>query len=137
MFRPCRPGCGSYRLPTTTNTGLPSNLAGALAYLLGPLTGVIFLVVEKEDRFVRFHAAQSIVVGVFVIIASFALTLMLAILGIIPILGAIIGFFLWLTFAFATFIGWITLMFRAYQGQEWEVPVASGYARKLLVTPAV
>ena len=120
---------------TTTNTGLPSNLAGALAYLLGPLTGLIFLVIEKEDRFVRFHAAQSIVVGLFVIAASLALTLVTAVLGVIPILGWIIGLFLSLGFAFLVFVGWVLLMFRAYQGQEWEVPVASAYARKLLAVP--
>jgi uncharacterized membrane protein len=125
------------KLPiTTTNTGLPSNVAGALAYLLGPLTGVIFLVIEKEDRFVRFHAAQSIVTGLVVIAASIALTLLTAILGVIPILGWIIGLFLSLGFGFLVFVGWILLMLRAYQGQEWEVPVASVYARKLLDAPS-
>ena len=49
--------------PATTSTGLAPHVAGALAYVLGPITGVVFLVIEKDNRFVRFHAAQSIAVS--------------------------------------------------------------------------
>jgi uncharacterized membrane protein len=48
---------------TGTSTGLAANVAGLLTYILGPITGVLFLVLEKENRFVRFHAMQSVVVG--------------------------------------------------------------------------
>ncbi len=48
---------------TTSSTGLAPNVAAALSYILGPITGVLFLVLEKENRFVRFHAAQSITVA--------------------------------------------------------------------------
>lgn len=119
-------------LPATTSTGLPSNVAGALAYLLGPITGIAFFVLEKQDRFVRFHAAQSIVVSVAMIIASVALTVFSAILGIIPIIGFLIGLLLSLGFGLASFGLWLLLMFRAFQGAEWEVPMAGEYARKLL-----
>ena len=84
-------------------TGLKKETAGALAYVLGPVTGVIFLVIEK-DPFVRFHAMQSIVtfVGLFV-------------------LQWILGFVLWLL-----------LIYKAWQGQEWEVPVFGKLARNFV-----
>lgn len=124
-------------LPQPQGSGLASNVAGTLAYVLGPLTGIFFIVVEKRDRFVRFHAAQSIVVGIAMVVVSIALTVLNVLLAVIPVIGWIVGFFLSLGFAFACFALWIMLMFRAYQGQEWAVPVVSSYARKLLATPAV
>jgi uncharacterized membrane protein len=47
----------------TSSTGLPDNLAGAVAYVLGPFTGIFFLVMEKQSRFVRFPAMQSLLVA--------------------------------------------------------------------------
>ena len=70
-----------------TSTGLDANVAAALSYLVGFITGVLFLVIEKDNRFVRFHAMQSTVV-------------FLAIVGIdillqsVPILGALVVVFL-------------------------------------------
>ena len=74
----------------TTSTGLAPNVAGALAYLLGPITGILFLVIEKENRFVRFHAMQSTVLCVAWIIVSFGLTFLTA----VPVLGWIVGILL-------------------------------------------
>src|SRR5918992_897204 len=56
----------------TSSSGLAPNVAGALAYVLGIITGVIFLVIEKENRFVRFHAAQSIAVTLGLAVVSIA-----------------------------------------------------------------
>jgi len=123
------------QLPTAPGTGLPSNVAGALSYLLGPITGVIFLVLEKEDRFVRFHAAQAIVVGLALLVVSFVLSVVTSILSIIPIIGWLIGLMIGLSFGLVAFGLWIVLMLRAYQGREWEVPVASSYARRLITPP--
>ena len=71
----------------TTASGLAQNVAGALAYLLGPITGIIFLVVEKENRFVRFHAMQSTVLSIAWIIVSVCLSFFTA----VPVLGWIVG----------------------------------------------
>lgn len=120
-----------------SDTGLASNLAGALTYVLGPLTGVIFLLIEKQDRFVRFHAAQSVVIGLAMIVLSIGLSIVGAVLAVIPILGWIIGLGLSLAFAVGTFVLWVMLMIRAFNGREWEVPVAGGYARRFLTAPAV
>jgi uncharacterized membrane protein len=116
--------------PTPTQgTGLSPNVAGALAYLLGPITGIIFLVIEKNDRFVRFHAMQSTVLWVAWFIASIVLSVLS---GAIPVIGWIFGFLLSIVMAIGGVILWLLLMFKAYQGQEWELPWVGQFARKQL-----
>lgn len=116
----------------TSASGLAPNVAGALAYVLGLITGVILLVVEKENRFVRFHAAQSVAVTVLLIVTSIALSILSTVLVFVPILGWIVAFLLSVGLAIATFVLWILLMWRAYQGREWELPFAAGIARKIM-----
>jgi uncharacterized membrane protein len=118
--------------PATPTTGLAPNVAGALAYILGPITGVLFLVVEKENRFVRFHAAQSITVGIVLIALSIALSVLGTLLAFIPVLGWIAALLLTLVIGFGSFVLWLLLMWRASQGQEWEVPIAGGLARRIV-----
>lgn len=126
-----------------TDTGLEPNVAGALSYLLGIITGLVFYVVEPDDKFVRFHAAQSIVtfgilIGVWVVFSIVSTMLSLVFLsggaG-----GFLVGGFLslllglvWLVFAVGTFGLWLFLMLRAYQGKTPRVPVAAGIADKLV-----
>ncbi len=74
-----------------TSSGLDQNLAGALAYLLGPITGILFLVLEKENRFVRFHAMQSTILGVGWIAVSIVLSLVSGALAFIPVVGWIVS----------------------------------------------
>lgn len=124
MSNPLSPASG------TTSTGLAPNVAGALAYLLGPITGILFLVLEKENRFVRFHAMQSTIFGVVWIAISIALSILGSLLALVPVLGWIVGFLLTMAFGLAGLILWLMLMFRAYQGQEWEAPIAGPLARK-------
>jgi uncharacterized membrane protein len=116
----------------TSSSGLAPNVAGALAYVLGIITGVIFLVVEKENRFVRFHAAQSIAITLVLTVVSIGLSILSSVLVFVPILGLIVAALLSIGLAFATFVLWVLLMWRAYQGREWEVPFAGGIARKLM-----
>jgi uncharacterized membrane protein len=122
-------------LPTTPSSGLAPNVAGALAYLLGPITGVLFLVIEKENRFVRFHAAQSIVISVVMIALSVGLSIVTTFLAFIPILGWLLAILMSLALAAGSFLLWIVLMLRAFQGHEWSLPVAGDYARKLIAAP--
>lgn len=97
------------------------NVMGAAAYLLGPLTGVIFLLLEKKDKFIRFHAMQSTILfgGLFVL--NFAL-------GFIPLLGWLAGLIL----SMASFVLWIVLMWKAFNGEEYEVPYIGKIAREQL-----
>jgi uncharacterized membrane protein len=117
-------------------SGLAPNVAGALAYVLGPLTGILFLVLEKDNRFVRFHAAQSVTVGIGLIVVWIALSILSAILAVVPIIGWIISILLSLVLGLGSFILWLVLMYRAYQGREWEVPLAGPQARRLVAGPA-
>jgi len=100
-------------------TGLPKNTAAALSYVLGPVTGVIFYLLEK-DSFVRFHAMQSIVVFVVLFVLQWVFGLTIVLLPMVPLIS-ILGFVLWLL-----------LIYKAWQGEEWEVPVLGKYARKFL-----
>ncbi len=100
-------------------TGLKKTTSGALAYVLGPVTGIIFLVIEK-DPFVRFHAMQSTVVFVVLFVLQWVLGITIILFPLSALIG-IIGFALWLI-----------LIYKAWQGEEWEVPVLGKIARNLI-----
>lgn len=104
---------------TKSGTGLPKNTAAALSYVLGPVTGVVFYVLEK-DPYVRFHAMQSIVVFVVLVALQWVFGLTLVLLPVVPLLSIVM------------FILWLLLIYKAWMGSEWEVPVLGKYARKLL-----
>jgi uncharacterized membrane protein len=115
--------------PATSGGGLTPNLAGALAYLLGPITGILFLVTEKTNSFVRFHAMQSTVLGVAWIIFWIGLSI---VTSVVPVLGWIVGLLLSVVLGIGGFILWLLLMWNAYQGKEWQLPVVGPFARKQL-----
>lgn len=123
--------------PPPEGTGLAPNVAGALAYLLGPITGVIFLVLEKRNPFVRFHAAQSIGIFVFFLIFWIVVGIFTAVLTVIPVVGFLVNVvvaILSMLVGLAGFILWLFLMFQAWQGKEWEFPVVAEQARRLLLS---
>ena len=91
---------------------------------------MLFLVLEKENRFVRFHAVQSIAVGVALIALSIVFSIVSSVPAFIPILGWIAALVAGLGFAFATLVLWVMLMLRAFQGREWMVPIVGRYARQ-------
>ena len=98
-----------------TSMGLDPNVAGLLCYLVGWITGIIFLILEKENKFVRFHAMQSIV-------TFGAITIVNVFLFWVPILGWLLGVL--------AFILWVVLMVKAYQGQMYKLPIAGDFAEK-------
>lgn len=65
-----------------TESGMTPNVSGALCYLLGLITGIIFLFIEKENKFIRYHAFQSIFLWAGLVVIGF-------VLGIVPIIGII------------------------------------------------
>ena len=112
--------------PKTTSTGLEPNLAGALSYLCGWVTGLVFYLMEKENNFVRFHAMQSIIVS-----AGFTVLFIgLAILSNIPVIGWLFWIVGYPLVGLAAFISWILLMIKAYQGERFHFPVAGELAEK-------
>ncbi|HEV8096547.1 MAG TPA: DUF4870 domain-containing protein [Burkholderiales bacterium] len=102
-----------------TSTGMNQNVAGLLCYLAGWITGLIFFLIEKENRFVRFHAMQSI-------ITFGSLTVIFMILGFIPF----VGWMLMPILAILQLILWIVLMVKAYQGQLFKLPMIGDMAEK-------
>lgn len=94
-----------------TNLGMDENIAGLLTYVGGLITGIIFLVLEKENKFVRFHAMQSIAVTVTMIVLSI-------VLSFIPVIGWILGLLL----GPVSFVLWVFLMFKAYKGEKFKLP---------------
>jgi len=102
-----------------TSSGLEQNIAGLLCYSFWFITGIIFLVLEKENRFVRFHAMQSILLFVAMFIVSIILT-------IIPIIGWLIS----LLFFPLTLVLWVFMMFKAYKGEWFKFPVIGDIAEQ-------
>lgn len=102
-----------------TSTGLEENIAGLLCYVLGWVSGLVFFLIETENKFVRFHAVQSIIV-----------------FGIINIILVIFGWIPWFGWVVSSLVGglafvfWIVLMYKAYQGTMYKLPVVGDLAEK-------
>lgn len=125
---------GSTQPVTTTKggSGLPENVAGALSYLLGPLTGIAFFLIDRERAFVRFHAVQSIGVTIAWVAIAVALMIVSTVIGVIPVLGFLVSILLNLGLAVVGFGLWIVLMLQAYRGHTWEVPGLGPHVRRLV-----
>jgi uncharacterized membrane protein len=120
--------------PTTkpTSTGLPSNVAAALASI--PLIGgIIFYVLEKQDSFVRFYAMQSIIFGGAWILFALIYGIAHAILTPIPAIGLVFSIILWIIWALisiAFLVIFIITVVKAFTGVRWEIPYIGPMARK-------
>ena len=101
-----------------TSTGFDANLAAALSYLVGFVTGIIFLLVEKENKFVRFHAMQSTLLFIGIILVN-------VILKMIPFLGFLVVIIIVIPLSA---ILWLLLMYKAYQGEEFKLPLVGQMA---------
>jgi len=102
-----------------TSSGMEQNLAGMLSYLVGFVTGIIFLLIEKENKFVRYHAIQSIGLSV-------ALILIYTVLSFIPFIGWLIGLLL----SPVTMILVVYVMWQAYQNKYFKLPIISQIAEE-------
>ena len=107
-----------------TDSGLDQNLAGALTYFLGFITGILFLLIEKKSRFVRFHAMQSTILfgGAFAVNFVF---------GYVPVIN-VFWWILTIPLGFLLLVLWFYLMYMAYQGKEYKLPVVGDIAEKQL-----
>jgi len=115
----CGAELGVTAKPTETSVGLSANVAGLLCYVGGWISGIVFLVIEKKSKFVKFHAWQSIMTfGV--------LTVAYLILFSIPIIGWVLGWIIWVL----GLVLWIILMIQAGTGKMWKLPWAGNWAEK-------
>ena len=102
-----------------TALGIDENIEGLLCYILGFITGILFLVLEKENRFVRFHAMQSIATFLPLFVISM-------VLGFIPIIGWVISPLIGLV----GLILWLLLMYKAFKGEKYKLPIAGDFAEQ-------
>jgi uncharacterized membrane protein len=121
---------GPFESHERSSTGLEPNIVALLCYILAPLTGIVFYVVEKESRFVRYHAMQSILFGVAAIVISVAYNVLSIIVSsfswVIGMLFGLGGLFLALLFVAA----WIYCLLKAYQGQKFKLPIIGAMAEQ-------
>ena len=113
-------------------TGLSSNAAAALCYLLWFITGIIFLVVEpySRDKFVRFHAYQSIAFGMVALILEIVWNMILSIgflsFGFVFAIIGLVSSVIWLgIIAF-----WVFLMYKAYNKETYMIPILGEWASR-------
>ncbi|MFA5361742.1 MAG: DUF4870 domain-containing protein [Candidatus Omnitrophota bacterium] len=102
-----------------SSLGMDANVAALLSYLLGFITGIIFYVLEKENKFVRFHAMQSIIVFGF-----------LFVVGMVAFVVPFIGPFISVLANLAGLVLWVILTIKAYQGEKFKLPVAGDIAEQ-------
>ena len=133
---PPPPSAGPELGPKSTSTGLPSNVAAAIACI--PLIGgVVFYIVEKQDGFVRFYAMQSIIFGGAWLLFNIASSVVHAVFGAIPGIGGLLVFF-WAIIAaliqIAFLVVWIVATIKAFTGVRWDIPYIGPMARKQVET---
>ena len=102
-----------------TSLDLDQNMAGLLCYIGGWITGIIFLVLEKKNKFVRFHALQSL-------LTFLPLSVLAWLLGWIPFIGWALAALVWIL----VLILWLILMFKAYRGEKYKLPFVGDVAEK-------
>ncbi|WP_287268020.1 DUF4870 domain-containing protein [Thermogemmatispora sp.] len=108
-----------------TSMGMEANMAAGLSYLVGWITGLIFYLSEKQNRFVRFHAMQSIIWFAALTILIVALD----VLGMIPFVG-LLTFCLSGLVGLVGFVSWIVLLIMAFQGKYFKLPIIGDYAER-------
>lgn len=124
-------GSSASAAPLATSTGMDENVAGALCYLLGWVTGLIFYFIDKRP-FVRFHAAQSIVVFGGLHILSIILGMFFGFSILTHGAGGFsLGFGLMSIINLLTFVLWVFLMIKAFQHEKFRVPVAADLADQI------
>lgn len=103
----------------TTATGLPENTEAALAYVLGWVSGLILLLLNKESKVVKYHAWQSLILFGLLHITSI-------VIGLIPLLGLVILPF----FGLASFVLWLVMIVQTYQGKTVNLPIVTDLVKK-------
>jgi uncharacterized membrane protein len=123
---------GGYVPPAPAAAGMTDNMAGALCYLFGFITGILFLVLApyNQNRNIKFHAFQSIFLNIAWIVTWIVATIISIALNAIPVLGAIISILLHAAIGIGFFIVWLYMMFKTYNGEKIVLPVIGPMAEK-------
>ncbi|MBM3118736.1 MAG: DUF4870 domain-containing protein [Chloroflexi bacterium] len=105
-----------------TSTGLDENVAGLLCYVAWWISGLVFFLLEKDNKFIRFHALQSMIAFGILTLAS----IIIGWIAWIPIFGWLVGTAFWIL----CLVVWIICMVKAYQGEKFKLPWAGNLAEK-------
>ena len=104
-------------VPEASTTGLDPKLAGLLCYVFGFVSGAVFIIVEQKNRDVRFHAYQSTLTFGFLFVLSW-------VAAWVPGVGWIVGLLIWPF----SFVLWLVLMWKAFEGERFKLPVVGEWA---------
>jgi len=123
---------------TKSSTGLDENIAALLSYIFGWVSGLIFFLMEKDSRLVRFHAMQSILLNVLAIVLVFVVwiaTVVMVIVGaavgdILGTLFTLLATLIWVVFGIGILIAVILCLVKAFQGQYFKLPIIGNFAEK-------
>lgn len=130
---PAAGGSAAAAPAASATSGMDENVAGLLSYLVGWVTGLIFLLIDKRP-FVKFHAAQSIAVNIAIIPCWIALWIVEFIIGHIPFVG-ILGLIMFPIFGLLVFALWIFLMYKAYSHEMFKVPIIGNLVEGMVNKP--
>ena len=121
-----------------SSTGLDENLAALLSYVFGWISGLIFFLIEKDSRLVRFHAMQSILLGAAAIVIFIVFWIVAVVSSLVAgYISSILGGIVWIVMmlvggvlGLGIFVAAIISLIKAYQGQYFKLPVIGNYAEK-------
>ena len=121
-----------------SSTGLDENIAALLSYVFGWVPGLIFFLIEKDSRLVRFHAMQSLLFNVVLGVLAIGLWIVLFIVfmivaqisGALTTLLSLASILIWVVFSLVVVVGWILCLVKAFQGQYFKLPLIGNFAEK-------
>ena len=126
------PPATPYAPAPAASAGMDENVVAALCYLLGVLTGILFLVIEpyNRNRVIRFHAFQSIFAWIAAIVIGMVLSTVSYVFVAVPFIGWLVYILLWTAFSLGVLALWLFLMYKAYNKERVVLPVIGVWAEK-------
>ena len=133
----------NYQTPVSSAAstfGFSPNAAALLSYIWIPVTSILVLVTEKENRLVRFHAFQSLFLGLGLFATSILLSVVIGVVMLVAglispyagILASIVSLLVWIIVAFAFLGVWIMCLIKAYRGAMYKLPVVGKFAERMI-----
>jgi uncharacterized membrane protein len=121
-----------------SSTGLDENVAALLSYVFGWLSGLIFFLIEKDSRLVRFHAMQSLLFNVLIAVVSIVLWIAFFVLflvstqlpGVVSGLLTLVATLVWVVFGIGIVVAWVMCLIKAFQRQYFKLPIIGNFAEK-------
>ncbi len=108
-----------------------ANLMSAIAYLLMPISSIIIYLMEKSDKYVRFHAFQGLLLGIILLVASWIIGFVIAMIALATMgMGVFLIAPVMMLFWLVCLVLWLFMMWKAYNGEKYKLPVIGDIAEK-------